>query len=65
VIAGDHRQRRWIVSGGFQSCSAPIGHFGLPPGTEAVSVEVTWPDGQVQQLPKVAVNRQLVVHRPG
>jgi len=64
VTAGDHRQRRWIVSGGFQSCGAPIGHFGFPAGTEVVSVEVTWPDGQVQQLPRSPVNRQLVVHRP-
>jgi hypothetical protein len=40
------RQRRWIFTGGgFQSSSAPAAHFGLA-GTGAVTVEVTWPDGE-------------------
>ena len=55
---------RWIVSGGsFQSASAPWAHFGLP-GSQAVDLEVTWPDGFVQRLERVPVDRRQVVERP-
>ncbi len=64
VITPAARQRRWLIGGGFQSSTAPYGHFGLPPGTETVSVEVSWPDGQVQRLDNVAAGRLLTVRRP-
>ena len=64
VITPARRQRRWLISGGFQSSTAPLVHFGLPPGTESVSVEVFWPDGQVQRLDNVTAGRRLTVRRP-
>jgi len=64
VITPTARQRRWLIGGGFQSSAAPYVHFGLPTGTETVSVEVSWPHGQVQRLDNVAAGRLLTVHRP-
>lgn len=63
VDAAGSRRRRWLVSGGFQSSGSQTAHFGLPPNTETVTVEVTWPDGRVQEVRDVAVNRYVVVKR--
>jgi hypothetical protein len=63
VNAAGIRQRRWLVSGGFQSSSPLSAHFGLPASTETVSLTVTWPDGHVQQVSDVAVNRYLAVEK--
>jgi len=52
-------QRRWLVTGGFQSSGAPQAHFGLPPSTETVNVTVTWPSGPVQEFRDVAVNQYV------
>ncbi len=63
VSVAGNMQRRWLVSGGFQSSGAPSAHFGLPAATETVSVKVTWPDGHVQEMRDVAVNRPLTVSK--
>jgi len=64
LFAGGVRQRRWIYSGGsFVSASAQVAHFGLPRGTTAVDLAVTWPDGKRQHLEGVAVDQRIVVRR--
>jgi hypothetical protein len=62
---GAARQTRWIYSGGsFVSASAQDAHFGLPPDHGALTIEVTWPDGQRQSVTDVVPGRRLVVRRP-
>jgi len=42
-------QTRWIVSGdSFLAQHAPMGHFGLGEATQIKSIEVTWPNGELQ-----------------
>ncbi len=58
------RQTRWIFSGGgYESASAPVAYFGLPPGTETVDLVVTWPDGATQREAAVTVDRRVVLER--
>ncbi len=38
-------------------------HLGLPAGTEAVDLEVRWPDGEVEALEAVPVRHQVTVGR--
>jgi hypothetical protein len=64
VTSGDVVQRRWLYSGGMQSSSPPQAHFGVPGTASSVSVEVVWPDGQVQRLADVALDQRLIVERP-
>jgi hypothetical protein len=48
-------QRRWLWGGGpFQSTLAPEVHFGFPPGTGTVDLEVRWPDGLTTRRDGVA-----------
>jgi hypothetical protein len=65
VEAAGSVQRRWLVTGGFQSSGAPQAHFGLPPSTETVDVTVTWPSGGVQEIRGVAVNQYVTVEPAG
>jgi hypothetical protein len=63
VVCDGVVQRRWLYSGGYQGTNAPHACFGLPGAATAVTVQVTWPDGEAQQLADVAVNQHLVVVR--
>jgi hypothetical protein len=63
VVAQGLSQRRWLLSGGYQSASAVQAGFGLPAGAAEATVRITWPDGREQQLSNVAVNQRLVVQR--
>ena len=47
---------------GFYSAVEPVLHFGLGEEMTSASVEVTWPDGQVQRLEDVGMNERLVLH---
>jgi hypothetical protein len=61
VEAAGSVHRRWLVTGGFQSCGAAQTHFGLPPSTKTVNVTVTWPTGGVQEVRGVAVNQHISI----
>ncbi len=64
LTSGSAKQTRWIFSGGsYQAASSTRAHFGLP-GADPISLEVRWPDGLVQRLADIAVDRTLVVNRP-
>jgi len=63
VDASGSVQRRWLVTGGFQSSGAPQAHFGLPSSAETVDVTVTWPNGGVQVVRGVAVNQYVTISR--
>jgi hypothetical protein len=39
--------------------------FGLGDATDAVVVEVTWPDGSIQEAGGIAPNREVVIRQPG
>ena len=57
-------QYRWIVSGpSYQAASAPEAHFGLGGGAGPVDLEVRWPDGHLQRVEVMAVDRVLEVPR--
>jgi len=58
------RQRRWIYGGGpFQSNMAPEVHFGFPVGTDAVALEIRWPDGHVQRVEQVKTGQRIRIVR--
>jgi hypothetical protein len=62
--AGGASQVRWIFGGGsYQAACAQSAHFGLGSATRA-SLEVRWPDGKLQTLQDLAVDRKLVVEPP-
>jgi len=63
VDASGTLQRRWLITGGFQSSGAPQVHFGFAPATAAVDVTVTWPNGEVQEVRAVAVNQYVRIPR--
>jgi hypothetical protein len=46
---------------GYLSISDPRPHFGLGSATQADSVEIRWPDGEVQKIEAVAANQILEV----
>ena len=46
---------------GFQSAMANDIHFGLGTATSIDSISITWPNGKVQKIEKVAVNKTLKV----
>ena len=55
-------QRRWLWGGGpFQSTLSPEAHFGFPPGTSTVDLEVRWPDGTVTRREGIAPGTPRVV----
>ena len=61
---GSTTQTRWIFSGGsYQAASSTTAHFGLATGS-AAALEVRWPDGSVQTLKDVAVDRRATVEHP-
>jgi hypothetical protein len=65
VTAGGVTQTRAIVVGYSYRAGPPLdAHFGL--GDEAVAdlIEVTWPDGSVQTLTDVPVDRYLTIVEP-
>ncbi len=64
LSAGSARQTRWIFSGcSYQAASSTTAHFGLP-SAATCALEVRWPDGFVQQLAEVALDRKIVVEHP-
>jgi hypothetical protein len=64
VETGAGTQRRWITGGGsFQSADAPEAYFGFGDSAGPVTVRVRWPDGAVQELKDVPVDRVLIVER--
>ncbi len=63
VTAGGKRQARERKGGGsYLSQSAPTLHFGLGAATSAL-VQVRWPDGSLQELRDVAVDRRVVIRQ--
>ena len=45
------KQLRMIVGGGSYLSQNPYTvNFGLPPATDVLGAEITWPDGAVQEL---------------
>jgi hypothetical protein len=66
VETGAGTQRRWITGGGsFQSADAPEAYFGFGDSAGPVTVRVRWPDGAIQELKGVPVDRVLTVERRG
>ena len=64
LTSGSSKETRWIFSGGsYQAASSTTAQFGLATGTQ-ITLEVRWPDGLVQKLESVAVDRKLVVEHP-
>jgi hypothetical protein len=69
LTVGDHKQTRWLYSGGsFQSSSAPYVHFGIPAdwlkdGAKP-TLAVTWADGTKQQVQNVVLGQRLTVTHP-
>jgi hypothetical protein len=51
------------TSGSYLAASDPRVHFGLGAATE-VAVEIVWPSGQKQILPKVSADRMITVEEP-
>lgn len=48
----DDGSRQWLdlqPARGFLSCSEPVLHFGIPEGRTPKALEITWPDGAVQE----------------
>ncbi|MBK7641604.1 MAG: VCBS repeat-containing protein [Planctomycetes bacterium] len=64
LTAGSSKQTRWIFSGGsYQAANSMRAHFGLVDASK-VALEVCWPDGTVQPIADVAIDRKLVVEHP-
>ena len=64
TISSAGAQYRWIASGtSYQSASSTLAHFGLGTSTDAVTVEVVWPGGDVQRVTDVAPNQTIEVSR--
>jgi enediyne biosynthesis protein E4 len=64
LSSGAGSQVRWIFGGGsYQAASAQAAHFGLGAETRA-KLEVRWPDGAVQTVEDLAVDRALVLEHP-
>jgi hypothetical protein len=65
VMAGGKRRRADIVSGGSYSSSSDLRlHFGLGTATAIDTVEIRWPDGQVQTLADVKPDRIEQANEP-
>lgn len=58
-------QSRWVLGGGdgLYGSSAPEVHFGFPAGTDAVNLEVLWPDGKVSRIGGLPVRRFAELRR--
>lgn len=64
VSAAGRRQVRWIHgAGGYQAANPPWAHFGFGSLDAPVEVEVTWPDGERQELRGIALRQHLDVRR--
>ena len=64
LSSGSSKQTRWIFSGGsYQAASSTRAHFGLPTAS-TVELELRWPDGTVQQLKDLAVDRLATIEHP-
>ncbi|GAB5472828.1 MAG: VCBS repeat-containing protein [Maribacter sp.] len=63
LVSGNTTQ--WLehsLTRGFQSSVEPIVHFGLGQEETIDSIEIFWPDGKVESLNNVPVNRTLEVY---
>ena len=64
LTSGSSKQTRWIFSGGsYQAASSTRAHFGLPTDSP-VNLEVRWPDGTMQQMKDLAVDRLATIEHP-
>jgi hypothetical protein len=64
LLVGERVQRRWLSGGSYQSVDAPQAFFALPGGTKGgLKLRVTWPDGTVQELDGIPVDRRVIVKR--
>ncbi|TAJ08612.1 MAG: CRTAC1 family protein [Planctomycetota bacterium] len=64
VKCGDVVRTREIrTSGGYQAAIPPDAHFGLGAAAVVDELEVVWPDGRVQVLKSVPVDRALTIQR--
>ena len=62
---GGKRQAQEVLSqSSFYSCNDPRLHFGLGAATEA-DLQIRWPNGAVQKLPKVKSGQIVTVREPG
>ena len=52
-----------ILSRGYQSSMEPVVHFGLGKMKKATSLEIVWPDGDLQIIENIKVNQELVVQK--
>ncbi len=58
-------RHRWLHTGGsYQASTAAFAHFGVDEGVSRVALEITWPDGERQNVPEVAAGSTIVVERP-
>lgn len=57
-------QTRWIVSGdSFLAQHAPVAHFGLGKANHVTTIEVTWPNGEIERHDNLSlVNRSVIIH---
>jgi hypothetical protein len=64
LTAGGHRQ--YLYQSPYRGYASTVDdrpHFGLGRATRADTLEVVWPDGQVQRLTNLAVDRQITVQQ--
>ncbi|MHC5023111.1 MAG: CRTAC1 family protein [Planctomycetota bacterium] len=65
LVANGVTQRRWVYSGGsYQAASSPSVHFGLARDVATATLEITWPDGQVQTVESVEPGRHVIRRTP-
>lgn len=66
VWVGDKRYRRWITAGSTSQFSSgpPEAHFGLGSETKVDRIEIRWPDGTLNVVEGLEINRWFRMVRP-
>jgi len=55
--------REMVTVRGFQSSSSPKLHFGLGQNEKIDSVQIKWPDNQIQTLKNLSINQHYIITR--
>ncbi len=64
VTAGKVRQRRDVISGNSYASQNDMAlHFGLGSATKVDRIEIKWPDGSMQILENLEVNRRITIEQ--
>ncbi len=60
---GSIQTQELILSRGYQSSVEPVLHFGIGEMEMVHSMEVTWPDGNIQTLKNLKANQDLIINK--